>query len=285
VFETRPTHTTTLTLDTFIDRLAAHGIVDGVVVMGSAGKGAPGPASDYDLLVVLSELPAPLYLVLTTVDRRLTEVYVTTTATVDHVLASDRPTPGDHDEAVYIQWLQGGRIAFDRAGRLARVQHKVQTEAWVAMARANETAPADAYAYWWKINYNLRQTKRMLMSDDPVYLMAVDIRLLYSLPEVFVGYGRDRHLPWRGEKQLIRYLQQHDQAFLDLFRECIAETDRERKAALYEQAAALALAPLGGLWPQEATAVQLQGGAAWRSDAIENALSFWESLIVTESET
>ena len=119
----------------------------------------------------------------------------------------------------------------------------------------------------------------MLASDDPVYLMAVDIRLLYSLPEVFVGYSRARDLPWRGEKELIRYLQRHDPRFLDIFRQCIAETDRERKVVLYEQAAALALAPVGGLWPQEATAVQLQSGAAWQSDAVESALAFWERLV------
>jgi hypothetical protein len=108
--------------------------------------------------------------------------------------------------------------------------------------------------------------------------MAVDIRLLYSLPEVFVGYSRARGLPWRGEKELIRHLQRHDPHSLDLFRQCIAETDRERKVALYEQAAALALEPVGGLWPQEATAVQFQGGAVWRSDTVENALAFWDSL-------
>jgi hypothetical protein len=138
---------------------------------------------------------------------------------------------------------------------------------------------ADIYAYWWKINYNLRQTRRMLASDDPVYLMAVDIRLLYSLPEVFVGYARARRMPWRGEKELIRYLQQHDQAFLNLFRLSIAETDRAHKVALYEQAAALALAPVGGLWSPEATGVQIRTDPAFQPTQIERALAFWQSLV------
>jgi Nucleotidyltransferase domain len=279
VFLTIPTTTQTLALDALLARLAAHPAVDGVVVMGSAGHGTLNPTSDYDLYVVLSAMPQPLFMLLTTVDQRLTEVYFTTTEVLDHLLALQQPTPGDFGQARATQWLQDGRIAFDRAGRLDRLRRKVQTDAWREMARGNEIRLADIYTYWWKINYNLRQTRRMLTSDDPVYLMAVDIRLLYSLPEVFVGYARARRMPWRGEKELIRYLQQHDQAFLDLFRGCITETDRVCKADLYERAAALALAPVGGLWPPEATSVQIHTDLAFYPTQIEHALTFWQSLI------
>jgi hypothetical protein len=224
-------------------------------------------------------MPEPLYMVLTTIEGRLAEVYFTTTVAIGQIQALDRPTYGDTDETVAILWLQTGRIAFDRSGRLDRLRRKVQADPWPDMARANEIMTVDIYAYWWKINYNLRQTRRMLASDDPVYLMAVDIRLLYSLPEVLVGYERARRMPWRGEKELIRYLQQHDQAFLDLFRRCIAEPDRARKVDLYERAAALALAPIGGLWPPDATAVQIHTDSAFQPTQIEHALMFWRSLI------
>jgi predicted nucleotidyltransferase len=281
MFATIATQTETLALDSAIGRLAAHAAVDGVVVMGSASSGALNPSSDYDLFVVMSSMPEPLYLVLTTIDGRLAEIYFTTTACIDGMLALDEPTPGDLDEAVAVQWLQTGRIAFDRSGRLERLRLKVQSDSWRDLARANETRTEDVYAYWWKINYNLRQTERMLLSDDPAYLMAVDIRLLYSLPEVFVGYARARGIPWRGEKQLIRHLTQHDQAFLDLFRRCIAETDRARKVALYAQAAALALEPVGGLWASGATGVQIKIDPAFQPQQIERALAFWQSLIDT----
>jgi hypothetical protein len=279
MFPTTPTTSQTLTLDEVIGRLASHEAVDGVVVMGSASTGALNPTSDYDLFVVMSAMPEPLYMVLTTIMGRLAEVYFTTTVEIDQIQALDRPIYGDTDKTVAILWLQTGQIAFDRSGRLDRLRHKVQADPWPDMARANETMLADIYTYWWKINYNLRQTRRMLASDDPVYLMAVDIRLLYSLPEVFVGYARAREMPWRGEKELIRYLQQHDQAFLELFRQCIAETERKRKVALYEQAAAMALAPVGGLWAPEATSVQIHTNAAFQPTQIEQALTFWRSLL------
>jgi hypothetical protein len=284
MFPTIPTTTQTLTLDDLIARLAAHPTVDGVVVMGSAGDGALSPTSDYDLFVVLSSMPEPLYLVLTTVDRRLTEIYFTTAEAIDRILALQEPNAGDFGAALATQWLQDGRIAFDRVGRLGQLRRKVQAGAWRELARANETRQADLYAYWWKINYNLRQTKRMLMSVDPIYLMTVDIRLLYSLPEVFVGYARARDMPWRGEKELIRHLMQHDRPFLDLFRQCIAETDRERKVGLYERAAALALAPIGGLWPADATAAQIQTDATFAPDQVGQALAFWQSLLDFQNE-
>jgi len=279
MFATTPPLTENLTLDQVIGRLAGHAAVDGVVIMGSASTGALNPTSDYDLFVVMSAMPEPLHMVLTTIEGRLGEVYFTTTVEIDRIQALDRPTYGDANETVAILWLQTGQIVFDRSGRLDRLRRKVQAKPWLDMARANETMTADIYAYWWKINYNLRQTRRMLASDDPVYLMAVDIRLLYSLPEVFVGYARARRMPWRGEKELIRYLQQHDQAFLNLFRLSIAETDRAHKVALYEQAGALALAPVGGLWPPEATGVQIRTDPAFQPMQIEHALAFWQSLV------
>jgi predicted nucleotidyltransferase len=279
MFPTIPTSTEGLTLAQVIGRLARHPVVDGIVVMGSGSKGALNPTSDLDLFVVVASMPEPLYMVLTTIESRLAEVYFTTTSEIDRLEALDRPTYGDADEHVATLWLQTGRIAFDRSGRINRLRRKVQADPWPDLARSNETMAADIYAYWWKINYNLRQTRRMLSSDDPVYLMAVDIRLLYSLPEVFVGYARARSMPWRGEKELIRYLQQHDQAFLDLFRQCIAETDRSRKVDLYERAAALALAPAGGLWQPKATSVQIRADESFQPAQIMHALEFWQSLI------
>jgi hypothetical protein len=281
MFPTIPTTTETLTLDDLVGRLASHAAVDGIVIMGSASNGLLNPASDYDLYVVLSSTPEPIFMLLTTVGHRLTEVYFTTAEAIDQMLAVEHPTAGDQNHALATQWLQSGRIAFDRHGRLDRLRRKVQDPAWRDMAHAHETSQSDIYTYWWKINYNLRQTRRMLASTDPAYLLAVDIRLLYSLPEVFVGYARVRGIPWRGEKELIRYLMQHDQQFLDLFRKTMAEVDRVRKTSLYEQAAALALAPLGGLWAADVTALQVAADSTFAPGQVERVLRFWQNLIDT----
>ncbi len=44
--------------------------------------------------------------------------------------------------------------------------------------------PREAYRYWFRINYNRLQTRRMLESTDQTYLLAVDARLLYMVSEV-----------------------------------------------------------------------------------------------------
>lgn len=38
----------------------------------------------------------------------------------------------------------------------------------------------------------------------------------------------------------------HDPAFLDLYKRCLAEIDRERKMQMYAQLASLTTAPMGG---------------------------------------
>jgi hypothetical protein len=87
MFATIATPTETLTLEDLIRRLAGHSAVDSIVVMGSAGDGTLNPASDYDLYVVLASMPEPLFMLLTTVGQRLTEIYFTTAEAIDHILA------------------------------------------------------------------------------------------------------------------------------------------------------------------------------------------------------
>ena len=119
----------------------------------------------------------------------------------------------------------------------------------------------------------------MLASDDPVYQQALDMRLLYSVAEVFTGYFDLRRLSWEGEKAAIRYLAANDPEYLDLFQRCLAEADRARKAQLYEQLAALATAPASGLWQDGATAFNFKPEARSQPGMLEAALHFWESLI------
>src|SRR6476659_10494644 len=103
-------------LDEVIASLSANAAVDAVLTMGSTATGSLHPASDYDLLVVLSEMPVPAFLAMTTIEGRMAELYFTTTQTLDMLLALDAPIPPDRFEANILTWLQSGRIVFDRSG-------------------------------------------------------------------------------------------------------------------------------------------------------------------------
>jgi hypothetical protein len=79
--------TSDLSLAGLLSRLAAHDVVDGIVLMGTTGTPDVTPTSDYDLLLVLRELPAPLRMVTTWVEGRLTEVYCTTVRAIERLVA------------------------------------------------------------------------------------------------------------------------------------------------------------------------------------------------------
>lgn len=267
--------TANMSLDEVVSRLSGQPAVDGVLVMGSGGTGRIEPWSDYDLFVVLAQQPAPLWLVLTTIDSRLAEIYFTGTESLDASLAATVPANPTSMDAVVIGWLQTGRIAFDRSGRLQRAHDKFSQGRWIAAA-----SNLEMYQTWFSVNYNLQQTARMLLSPDPVYLMSVDLRLLYTIHEVWSAYFKMRKLAGMSEKDQIRYLTEHDPEYLSLFGRCLLEGDRARKFEMYGRLAALATAPMGGLWEKGATAAQLRPETEWRAGIVDEALAFWQSLIL-----
>ncbi len=85
--------------------------------------------------------------------------------------------------------------------------------------RGEVTTPLDvsAHMYAYKINYNLVNNARYFRSNDPLYHAALEIRLLYSISEALVGYFTLRHVYWKGEKNAILYLREHDPKYLGIF--------------------------------------------------------------------
>ena len=276
-----PTVATTMTmsLDATVERLAAHHLVDGILLMGSMGSDELTPDSDYDVLLVLDTETAPVRMVNTWVDGRLTEVYCVTVRAIQRIVESGNPWPDPSEEAAIIRWLQAGRIVFDRAGRLDRVRER-SNSATVQRLPAEE----ELYGAWQKIGYNLAQIQRYLNFEDPVSQEVVDWRLLYSLDEVRQAYFLLRRVPWRGEKSAIRYLNEHDPDFLDTFRRCLAEPTRDKKVALYEELARKAVSPVGEIWEWGKTVAVPGPGFADPAQApaggtVESALSAWRDLL------
>lgn len=273
-----PSQSDALPLEEVVTRLARHEAVTGVVLLGTTGDPALTPASDYDLLVVLSQMPAPMHVALTTVDGRLADIIFVMQPEIDALLAHDElghdEVPQDSWAARLLYWVQTGRVVFDRLGQVQRLQDNSATQ-----RRAAQPDAGERYRTWFGINYNVRQTLRILASADPVYQMTVDLRLLYCLSELWVAYFRLRGLAWAGEKAAVRYLAAHDPGYLQRFQRCLAETDRRSKVAQYVALAEQTLLPLGGLWPQASTAIQFHADAPWRPGQDQVALAFWNSLL------
>jgi hypothetical protein len=265
-----------LSLEEVVRRLAGHATVDGVLLIGSTGKDTLTPASDYDMIVVLAQMPAPLHVGVTLIDGRLSDLIFVTTQEIDTLLHAEDEVAHDTWQGRLLHWFASGEIVVDRKGRLAQAKSKAQQVRTADLAGAG-----DRYRLWFGINYNVKQTQRMLLAEDSVYDTAVDLRLLYCLSELWSGYFQLRGLPWRGEKAAVRLLAEYDPAYLEKFRQCLAEPDRQCKVERYTELAALTLAPLGGLWDGDSTAIQFHA-QDWQPGQDAAALSFWEDLVADQ---
>lgn len=265
-----------MTLEGLIARLARHAMVDGVLLIGSTATSALTPTSDFDLVLVLTELPVPMNMVTTWVAGRFTEVQVTTTAALARIVDRAETWSSASEEGAVLFWLQTGRVVYDRTGNLGRAQ--------VAARQAPSPAPTagEAYGAWRHIGYSVVHMRRYLASAEPTSQIAVDLRLLYGLSDVMVGYFTVRRIPWRGEKAAIRFWQEHDPDFLSRLQACLAETDRRSKVACYEEVARRALAPMGDAWEVGTTTVAPGAGYGTGepppAGTIEDALGFWRQL-------
>ena len=257
-----------MTLDEVTACLAKHTAVEGVVLVGSGGRDELTAESDYDLLVVLSDNPVPLSLILTTIDGRVAEIVFRTIGDIEDLAVRIATVRDDSSDGGIAHRFADGRILFDRVGRLARAHTAIRAAIPLMMATA-----ASQYTAWFDVNYERRMLKYMLRADDPIHMLAVDYRLLAMLSDLWRCYFTVRRLAWRGEKSAIRHFNDHDPSFLTLFRACLAETDRTRKVEMYEELARRAVMPVGELWADDVTV------ADGTPENIEGALDFWFALL------
>jgi hypothetical protein len=275
MFQTLLSSSNNLTLDEAIGRLSQHPAVEGIVLIGSTGRNTLTAASDYDLLLILSHMPAPFTVALTWIDHRLTDVIFATKQQIEGILALDSPTHPEEWPGRILQWLQTGRIAYDRTGLLAQTQAKVQGDNWLLTL-----SDYDVYMAWFGLNYNVSQTRRLMAAEDPVYLIAADMRLAhYGTSDLLLRYFRIRKLRWQGEKAAVRHLSTHDPNYLTLLQQFLATGERTAKFALYEQLVAMAAAPAGGLWLSGATAIEFWPEVDFSPEIVAQSLTFWESLL------
>ncbi|MCE7989429.1 MAG: hypothetical protein DYG89_50400 [Caldilinea sp. CFX5] len=250
---TRQSTTKTLALEEVIARLSQQAAVDGLVVVGSAAQEQLTPASDYDLVLILAAMPVPLHVGVTYIDGRFTDLLFHTVDQVEQILAATTPVDFWDWTGRLIDWLQTGNVVFDRHGKIGQAQAKVKSGVWLQTNNDQAT-----YGAWQSINYNLQVVRRYLAADDPAYLAAADIRMmLFGPQDLFFTYFTVRGLPPDNEKKVIQYLQSHDPEYLWLFNRFLTEQDRHVKYQLYEELAALTLAPVGGLWPTGETILNL----------------------------
>jgi len=262
-----------LALDDVLARLADSPQVDGLALFGSRAVGiSVAEASDYDLLILVDELPITIFQMLTHIDGHLTDVVFVLTDMVDRLL-TEAPVVFDRsNEGRFLLKMATAQIVYDASGRLSRAQ---------AYARHNPPAvtatfPA-IYSTWFWQCLGLFHMQRLARSSDPIRLTTVDLMLSNGINEACRNYCLLRGIPWQGEKTALRFLQAHDPAYLALLRSCLAETERARRVHLFEQLVVATLQSTGETWQTGLTAIALEVSDYSPTD-VNSALEYWESF-------
>lgn len=270
-----PSSTNKVTLEQFIEILNSKNIVDGFLVAGSGGKRELLPYSDYDFVLVVSEMPVALFSAFTYINGRMSDIFFYTTSQINELIVKKDPIDANSMDGKLLEWLKDGNILIDKSERLHTLKEKTKNQG------TTQVKNSTAYAAWFGTNFNLEQNKRMFESNDPLYLQAVDIRLLSSLFSTFCNYFDIRKISWRGEKEAIGYLEQHNKVYLDLFQRAIKETNRKDKFILYEQLVSLTVKPIAEVWGSKPI-TGIMPKEEMKHDTIQKGLEFWEKLTKSE---
>lgn len=272
----RPALTVEIGLDALIARLAACADIAGVLALGTTRGNRLTTASDLDLVLVLSAWPAPIHVGVTHVAGRLTDLLFLDLVKVRALAANDQSLPLSDPLAVGAAWLLTGEILFDRHGDLARAQARLRS---MPDSPLRPRTTGELYGMWFHLNFNLAHNRRLHASDDPLYRLALDYRLLFCLADLLVQYIELHGMRWEGEKTALRYLAAHDPAYLQLYRQALGAVSRTERFALYEQLCALTCASVGPLWPAQTTLFVFEDGQHTDAARVAAALDWWDALV------
>ncbi|MDP3988639.1 MAG: hypothetical protein Q8P93_00155 [bacterium] len=216
------------TLSTIINNLNSHPDVDAVFITGSQGS-EHKPYSDIDLVVIFTQHTHDLTSLYTWIDHKFSDIFFFDHADLKRI-DEGKELPGNEMDAVFVSWLQKATIQFDTSGKTTALKDKIDE-----LGKQMVIPKSEKDMFWQKINYNYVANMRYFESQDPAYHEALDVRLLYSVIEVFTGYFAFRGILWRGEKTAIKYLKKNDIPFYDAFVAYTNASDRNERVNRYTQ--------------------------------------------------
>ena len=264
-------------LGELIVRLSRREAVDGIMVIGSMARDQLTPASDYDLVIVASDMAALVDMGHTIVDGRHTDLRFLAVRELNYMIEFDGPVNPYTSNGSTLLRMGDGRIEKDESGFLGRARQKVLNEVDLVLLDDRQR-----YDRWWFMNMFLRIAGRLDRSDDPIYVQAADMHVNGILDHLMIDYFNFRGLLWKGEKDAVRHWGSQDPGFLHLFMQCLKETDTSRRVALLKPLCALASNPFGAIWGDDQTAMHARTDGDSAPDvaqSTETALDMWDALV------
>lgn len=118
-----------MNLEELIIRLKKSDNVLSVAVIGSASEDNLNPASDYDLLIVLKDMPLSITGGVTNLEGRFTDIcFVHSEDIVSILKANENQIHISSMQGSILRWMKSARIEFDKSGHLELVQKRANGE-------------------------------------------------------------------------------------------------------------------------------------------------------------
>ncbi|MFN8494304.1 MAG: hypothetical protein U0350_42285 [Caldilineaceae bacterium] len=270
-----------VTRDTSFDetvwRLSQSRSVEGVAEFGSRANARRSAASDYDLMIILRDLPIEVLQIVTAIDGRVADVVPIRTELVERIAAKGVDAAVGRFEEMFVQKLRTAQLLFDRVGTLRRAQTAVRT---IPEERMLPKAASYGKRYremFWQ-GFVIQQARRMARSDEEIHLLAAEMMLTSILTQTYRSYFELRGLTWEGEKTALRYWQQTDARCYQLVRELIRSTNLNERLATYERLSEHVLAGYGEPIREGQTAVMF--ALEPTESGVAEMLNYWDGLFV-----
>src|SRR3989344_7053424 len=215
-------------LSKIIEKLKSSEDVDAVFITGSHGTKESRSYSDIDLVIILKENRKNLYSLFRWIDGVFADIYFFDLDDLKRIGDITEPHEDSWDE-VFLEWLKKSDINFDKSGTLSELKNKTKENGNVLISTKVKND------VWQRINYNYVANKRYFESKDPLYLEALELRLLYSVLKIISGYLSLRDVAWRGEKAAVKYLKNNHLDFYNLFIKYSKSELLETRFELYSQ--------------------------------------------------
>lgn len=216
-------------LQEIINNLKLKQEVDGVLIAGSQGAGEEKPYSDIDLVVVLSKNSKNIRSIFEWTDGKPMDTYFFDQNELKKLMSLEE-VPANKMDAVLVDWIFKSKIEFDKSGVLSELKDKS-----IEIKKKFAVPTEEMRSFENKINCGYITNKRYFDSNNPIYLEALEIKLLFDISNVLVGYFEFRNIPWRGEKFAVTYLKENDAIFYKNFKNSVSGADVADKFKAYEK--------------------------------------------------
>lgn len=261
-------------LDKIIEKLKLNDDVDAVFLTGSIGTKTSKPYSDIDLIVILKNNSKEIESVFTWINGVFADIYFFDLENIREtkeslLLPTQNPKIKHKMNAFLYSWLKKGDIKFDKSGELTKLK---------TLEKEIKIPQTQIFRSWNNTNYNLEANTRYFNSNDPLYHEALEIRLMYSVPQIICSYLDFVGEPWEGEKKALTYFKEHDSNFYNLFLKYTQATNLAERFSIYKQMAekVFSLNPKCKVWDKTEIIAKSQREQFENSNDL---IEYWQSLI------